>query len=211
MAYDLEEQEQIDKIKDWWRDNGKLVILGVVACVLTVASFQGWRYYKTQQGERAAALFSQLDQAEAKGEAKKVRDIGAQILKDYGSTVYAGMAALSAAKASFLTGEIEDARKTLQWAMEKARDEEMRNVARLRLAGILLDEKKFDEALTLLAKKPLDAYVALYEDLKGDVLAVQGKVEEARAAYRLALQKADQGGSYRQLIELKLDSLGEAK
>lgn len=211
MAYDLEEQEQIDTIKDWWRENGKLVILGVIACALTIGAFQGWRYYKAQQAERAAVLFSQLDQAERAGDAKKVRDIGAQIISNYDSTRYAGMAALSAAKASFLTGELEEAKKTLQWAVDKAKEEELRDVARLRLAGILLDEKKHDDALKLLASKPRDAYAALYEDLKGDVLAAQGKAEEARAAYRLALQKSDQSGSYRQLIELKLDSLGEAK
>lgn len=211
MAYDLEEQEQIDKIKDWWRDNGKLVILAVMACLLTIGAFQGWRYYKAQQAERAAVLFGQLDQAERAGDAKKVRDIGAQIVINYGSTQYAGMAALAAAKASFLTGELEEARKTLQWVVDKAREEEMRDVARLRLAGILLDDKKYDEALKLLAVKPRDAYAVLYEDLKGDVLGAQGKTEEARAAYRLALQKSDQTGSYRQLIELKLDALGEAK
>ncbi len=211
MAYDLEEQEQIDTIKDWWKETGILVILAVLAGLLTIAAFQGWRYYKAQQGERAAALFSQLDQAERTGEPKKVRDIGAQIISDYGSTQYAGMAALSVAKASFLTGEIEEAKKNLQWAVDKAKEVEMRDVARLRLAGILLDEKKYDEALQLLATKPRDAYAALYEDLKGDVLAVQGKTEEARAAYRGALQKSDQGGSYRQLIELKLDALGDAK
>lgn len=211
MAYDAEEQEQIDTIKDWWKENGKLVILGVIACALTIGAFQGWRYYQAQQAERAGVLFSQLDQAERAGDAKKVRAIGAQITSNYDSTLYAGMAALSAAKASFLTGELEEAKKTLQWAVDKAREEELRDVARLRLAGILLDEKKHDDALKLLATKPRDAYAALYEDLKGDVLAAQGKAEEARAAYRLALQKSDQSGSYRQLIELKLDSLGEAK
>ena len=211
MAYDLEEQEQLDAIKAWWTDYGKLVMLAVIAALLTIAGFQGWRYYKTQQADRAATLFSQLDQAERANEPKKVREIAAQITQNYGSTQYAGMAALSAAKASFETGELEDARKNLQWVIDKGREEEMRDVARLRLAGILLDEKKYDEALQLLAAKSGEAYAALYADRRGDVLAAQGKNAEARAAYQIALDKSEQGGQYRRLIEVKLDALGEAK
>lgn len=211
MAYDLEEQEKIDAIKAWWSDNGKLVMLAIIACALTIAAFQGWRYYRAQQAERAAVLFSQLDQAERANEHKKVRDIAAQLIQNYGSTQYAGMGALSAAKASFETGEMDDARKNLQWAIDKAREEEMRDVARLRLAGVLLDEKKYDEALKLLAAKPTEAYVALYADRRGDVLAAQDKPAEARSAYQLALDKSDAGSQYRRLIEIKLDALGEAK
>ena len=211
MAYDLEEQEQLDAIKAWWTDYGKLVMLAVIAALLTIAGFQGWRYYKAQQAERAATLFSQLDQAERANESKKVREIAAQITQSYGSTQYAGMAALSAAKASFETGELEDARKNLQWVIDKAREEEMRDVARLRLAGVLLDEKKYDEALQLLAAKAGETYAALYADRRGDVLTAQGKNAEARAAYQIALDKSEQGGQYRRLIEVKIDALGESK
>ena len=211
MAYDLEEQEHLDAIKAWWADYGNYIVLAVIACLLTIAGFQGWRYYKGQQAERAAALFTQLDQAERASEAKKVRDIAAEILDKYGSTHYAGMAALSAAKAGFSTGEIEEAKKNLQWVIDKAREEEMRDVARLRLAGILLDEKKYDEALKLLSAKSTEAYAALYADSKGDVLTAQGKPADASAAYRLALDKSDAASQYRGLIELKLDALGEAK
>jgi predicted negative regulator of RcsB-dependent stress response len=211
MAYDLEEQEKIDALKAWWNDYGNLVVLAVLACLVTIAAFQGWRYYRAQQTERAAALFSQLDQAERANDPKKVRDIAAQIVEKHASTPYAGMAALAAAKAGFTTGETEDAKKHLQWAVEKAREEEMREVARLRLAGILLDEKKYDEALKLLAPEPAAAYAALRADLKGDILSAQGKTEDARAAYQLALEKSDAASRYRPLIELKLDALGEAK
>lgn len=211
MAYDLEEQEQIDALKAWWNDYGNLVMLAALACLLTIAGFQGWRYYKGQQIERAAALFGQLGEAERASDAKKVRDIAAQIVEKHGSTPYAGMAALAAAKAGFTTGEMEDAKKYLQLTIDKAREEEMRAVARLRLAGILLDEKKYDEALKILDAKPADAYVALNADLKGDILTAQGKAAEARAAYQLALDKSDAASRYRPLIELKLDALGEAK
>ena len=211
MAYDLEEQEQIDAIKSWWKDNGKLVVLAVIACLLTIAAFQGWRYYRAQQAERAATLFSQLDEAERANDSKRVRDIAAQVIDRYPSTAYAGMAALTAAKAGVMTGEIEDARKNLQWAIDRAKDEDLRDIARLRLAGLLLDQKKYDEALKLLDVKTNDAYSMLYADLKGDVLTAQGKPAEARAAYQVALEKSDANSGYRRLIQVKLDALGDAK
>jgi predicted negative regulator of RcsB-dependent stress response len=211
MAYDLEEQEQIDAIKGWWNQYGKLVMLGVIVFLLTIAAFQGWRYYRAQQADRAATLFMQLDEAERATDAKRVRDIAAQIIDKHGSTQYAGLAALAAAKAGVTTGETEDAKKNLQWAVDHAKDEDMRDVARLRLAGVLLDEKKYDEALKILAVKTGEPYAMLYSDLRGDVLTAAGKPAEARAAYQLALEKSEPNSSYRRLIEIKLDALGDAK
>jgi predicted negative regulator of RcsB-dependent stress response len=156
-------------------------------------------------------LYSQLDEAERLNDHKKVRDIAAQIIDRYGSTQYAGMASLSAAKASFTTGELDAAKKNLQWAIDHARDDEMRDVARLRLAGILLDEKKYDEALKFLSAEPRPAYVGLYADLRGDVLAAQGKAAEARSAYQVALDKSDARSQYRSVVEMKLDALGQSK
>jgi predicted negative regulator of RcsB-dependent stress response len=211
MAYDLEEQEQLDAIKGWWNDNGKLVILALVAVVVGLAAFQGWRYYRAQQSERAAALFQQLEGAERANDPKRVREIAAQVRDKQGSTQYAALAALSAAKASVSTGEIEDAKRNLEWVVERAKDEDLKDVARLRLAGVLLDEKKYDDALKVLSVKTGEAYAGLYADLRGDVLAAAGKPAEARAAYRAALDKSDPNSTYRRLIEIKLDALGEAK
>jgi predicted negative regulator of RcsB-dependent stress response len=211
MAYDLEEQEQLENIKAWWKQYGTLVTLGVVACLVTIAAVQGWRHYRAQNAEQASVLYSQLDQAERSNDHKKVRDIAAQLIDKYGSTHYAGIAALSAAKASFTTGELEEATKNLQWAVDRARDEEMRDVARLRLAGIFLDQKKYDEALKLISAEPRPAYTALYADMRGDILSAQGKAAEARAAYQIALDKSDARSQYRPLIEMKLDAMGHAK
>jgi predicted negative regulator of RcsB-dependent stress response len=211
MAYDLEEQEQIDAIKGWWQDNGRMVMMAVIAVLVGIAAVQGWRYYRHTQAEHAAALFSQLDEAQRAKDPKRVRDIAAQVIDRYGSTQYAGIAALAAAKASFDTGEMDEARKNLQWAIDHAKEDEMRDVARLRLAAVLVDQKKYDEALKLVSEKSTDSYAMLYADARGDVLAAQGKPAEARAAYQQALEKSDPGSRYRGLIEVKLDALGEAK
>ncbi|HEY0335920.1 MAG TPA: tetratricopeptide repeat protein [Burkholderiales bacterium] len=211
MAYDLEEQEQIDAIKGWWGQYGKLVMLAAIAFLFTIAAFQGWRYYRAQQAERAATLFMQLDEAERASDAKRVRDIAAQIIDRHGSTQYAALAALAAGKAGVTTGEVDDAKKNLQWAVDHAKDEDMRAVARLRLAGILLDEKKYDDALKLLSANTAESFAMLYADLRGDVLSAAGRPAEARAAYQLALEKSEPSSSYRRLIEVKLDAMGEAK
>lgn len=211
MAYDLEEQEQLDAIKAWWNQYGNLIVVAVVAVAVGVAGYQGWRYYRASQSIGAATLYGQLDQAARANDAKRVKDISAQIVDRYGSTVYGGLAALAAAKAAFTTGDLEAAEKQLRWAAEHAKEKEQRDIARLRLAGVLLDRKKPDEALKTLDEKPADGYTALYADLRGDILAAQGKRADAAAAYRTALEKSEQGSAYRQVVEIKLDALGEAK
>ena len=211
MAYDLEEQEQIEAVKAWWKEYGNLVMTGVIAALLTIAGVQWWGYYKGQQTEKAAVLYAQLEQAERLKDAKKVREIAGQMIESYKSTRYATMAALSAAKASFLTGELDDAKKKLEWVADNAREDEARDIARLRLAGVLLDEKKYDEALKVLSAKSTDPYAARFADARGDVLAAQGKASDARAAYQVALDKTEATSAYRRLIEVKLDALGEAK
>lgn len=211
MAYDLEEQEQIDELKSWWQDNGTLVILGVTACLLAIAALQGWRYYHNSQALAAATLYEQLDVAERAGDSKKVIDVAGQITGKYGSTPYGAFAALSAARAAFGAGNLAEAKSRLQWVLDSTKEGGVRDVARLRLAGVLLDEKDFDGALKLVEAKPSEAMTALYADLKGDILIAQGKAAEARGAYQLALDRSDAGSPYRSIIQVKLDAIGEAR
>lgn len=210
MAYDLEEQEQIAALKSWWKEYGSLVLTVVVAAALSFAAFNGWRYYRSSQAVAAVTLFEQLDQAERAADHKKVRDIAARITGEYASTAYGGYAALSAANASFQMGDLAGARAHLQWAIDNAKEDELRDIARLRLAGVLLDEKKHDEALKLLDAKPVDSLAGLYADLRGDILLAQGKPAEARKAYEAALDKSEADSAYRTVIQIKLDSLGGA-
>lgn len=211
MAYDLEEQEQLETIKSWWKQYGRLVVLVASACVVTVAGFQGWRYYRHQQALDAVTLYEQMQQAERANDGKKVRGIAAQITDRYAGTAYAAMAALASAKAAFEGGDLPAAKSQLQWVIDHARRDEVRDLARLRLAGVLVDEKQHADALVLLAAKHSDAYAGLYADLKGDILALQGKPGEARGAYQLALDKSDPQSPYRTMIQAKLDALGESK
>lgn len=211
MAYDLEEQEQIAAIKDWWKQYGNLVVLAVVVAALTTTALYGWRYYRHQQTQAAATLYQQLGQAESSNDAKRVRDIAAQIIDKYAVTPYAAMAALAGARASFGAGDLAAAKTQLQWTIDNAREDEMRDVARLRLAGVLLDEKNYAEALKLTEAKPVESFSGLYADMKGDIYVAQGKLAEARSAYQQALDRSEPQSQYRNLIQLKLDALGDAK
>ena len=211
MAYDLEEQEQIAVIKDWWRKYGNLLTTGLLAVLVGIAGIQAWRYYRTQQSTIAATLYSQLDTADQSNESKKVQDIATSIVASHGSTTYAAMAQLRAAKVLATGNDLAGAKQRLQWVVANAKEDEMRDIARLRLAGVLLDEKNPDEALKLVETKHAAAFDGMYADLKGDILAVQGKRAEARAAYQVAMEKIDPRSSYWQLIQVKLDAVGEAK
>lgn len=211
MAYDLEEQEQLAAIKSWWSQYGKLVIVTVVATLLVVGGIRGWYYYRNTQAASALTLFDQMQRAERASDHKKVRDIAAQIVDKYASTQYATLASLAAAKSNFDTGDLPAAKTQLQWVIDNGKEEEARDVARLRLARVLLDEKNPGEALKLLEAKHGDSFVGLYADVKGDALLAAGKRAEARAAYQIALEKSDAASPTRQIVQLKLDALGETK
>jgi predicted negative regulator of RcsB-dependent stress response len=211
MAYDLEEQEQIAKLRAWWNENGTMVIVVVVACLVTIAGFQGWRYYRYQQAVSASKLFQQLEEAGSAKDHKRVRDIATQIEGSYRGSTYAALAALSAARASIDTGDLAAARTHLKWVIDNAGEEELVQLGRLRLARVLFDEKQPAEALAMLDAKTGDAFTGLYADLRGDILMAQGKAAEARSAYRLALDRSDPQSAYRAVLQAKLDALGEAK
>ncbi len=211
MAYDLEEQEQMAEIKAWWAQYGRLLIVGVIGGLLVISSVYGWRYYRNTQAVSAASLFDQQQRAERASDHKKVRDIASQIIDHYSSTGYAVLAALAAARSNFETGDLAAAKLRLQWVMDNAKDQETGDIARLRLARVLFDENNSAGALQQLEVKPVDSFVGLYADLKGDVLFAQGKRAEARAAYQVALDKSDAASSLRQILQLKLDATGDAK
>ncbi|MBL8433265.1 MAG: tetratricopeptide repeat protein [Dechloromonas sp.] len=210
--YDLEEQEQIDTLKTWWKMYGNLVTGVVVAGSLAVIGWQGWNWYQRSQAAQASAIYGVLEQAVAARDAQKVKAAAGELAEKFGGTTYAALGALVAARQSFEAGDLKTARAQLTWAADNGKDE-IRDLARLRLASVLLDEKAYDEALKQLEAAHAAAFAARFLELKGDVLAAAGKKPEARAAYQAALDKGEvregRGGAGRELLRQKLDSLGE--
>jgi len=208
MAFDLEEQEQIAELKQFWKQYGTLIVTLAVAALVAFAGTQGWRYYKHSQSEQASSLFTKFGEAVRKNDVKEIRALGKQVMDGFGSTAYGPTTALLLAKTNYENGDPAAAAEQLQWAIDKAKDGETAELARLRLASIRLDEKKYDEALKLLETKHSAALETLYADLRGDVMVAQGKVAEARAAYKMAIEKSLPNSSYRSVVQIKLDALG---
>jgi predicted negative regulator of RcsB-dependent stress response len=207
MAYDLEEQEQIASLKAWWDKYGNASTWVLIAALAAYSGWNGWNYYQRDQAGKASALYDQLQAAvEAKDNAKVLRAAG-DMESQFGSTAYAPMAALVAAKSAFDANDLKSAKAQLQWAADHGGDE-FKAVAKVRLAGVLLDEKAYDEALKVLAGDVPAQFAGAVADRKGDVLAAQNKLAEARTAYKAALDATDKKNPGRQLIQMKLEAIG---
>ena len=219
-TYDLEEQEQLDELKTWWKMYGNLVTGILVAVALAVAGWQGWNWWQRQQSAQASALFSGLQTAAVQKDAKRARELAGELIDKYSATAYAGMGARLAARTQLDAGDAKNARAQLAWAAENAKDPGLRELARLRLAAVMLDEKAYDEAMKQLAAEPAAAFAPRFAELRGDVFAAQGKIAEARNAYDVALAKFDvlakddetrQRSGYKEVVQAKRDALGAAK
>jgi predicted negative regulator of RcsB-dependent stress response len=209
MAYDLEEQEQLAQLKGWWRDNGTKLIAVLAAAAIAASGWLGWRNWQAGQAQQAAALYETMIKAMQGGDAKALGDAGGTLVESFPRTLYASMGALAAARFHFERGDLKNARAQLQWVMERSPSEEFRDLARLRLAGVLLDDKAYDEALALLEAKHAEPMAAQYAALKGDILVAKKQPAEAKAAYKLALEKASpRESSLRGSVQLRLDALG---
>jgi predicted negative regulator of RcsB-dependent stress response len=207
-TYDLEEQEQLAALKAWWKEHGGGVALAAVLVAAAVAAWNGWVWYQRSQAAQAAALYETLQKAARANDLKATQDAAGSILENYPRSAYAPLAALVSAKVQFQAGDLKTARAQLQWVIEHAKSDEIRSIASLRLASVLLDDKEPDAALKALEAKPHPGFEALYAAQRGDILMVQKKREEARAAYRAALEKAGPG-PLREGLRLKLEALGE--
>ena len=209
MAYDLEEQEQLASVKGWWHDNGTKLLTAVAVVAIGVSGWQAWRIWQANQVQQAGAQYEVLLKAAQEGDAKGLRDAGGTLVENFPGTLYASMGALVAARFHVEHADPKNAKAQLQWVVERAPSEELRDLARLRLAAVLFDEKAYDEALALLEAKHAAPYEAQYAALRGDLLVAKNKAAEAKAAYRLALDKTgEKSAAFRNSVQLRLDALG---
>jgi predicted negative regulator of RcsB-dependent stress response len=207
MAYDLEEQEQLDEFKAWWKQNGKMVTSLLVAVLVGYAAFQGWHFYQNKQSVEASTQYQELLVVDEK-DLKIIQAKSAMLMESFSGTPYAGRAALFAAKANYQANEVKSAKAQLDWAIKNAKETSVSALSSLQLANILAEEKDFEGALKLL-NAPHDAgFDGLFADLKGDVLVGLGKNVEAKEAYQQALTKLEPKGKFRALTQQKLESLG---
>jgi predicted negative regulator of RcsB-dependent stress response len=207
---DLQEQEQLDNIKAFWKQYGDLITWLLVIVLGAFAAWNGWNTYQRSQGTKASAMFDQLELAAQAGDAERTTRVFNDLKERYPSTAYAQHGALLAAKVQHEKGQADAARATLAWAADNGKDDAYKAAARLRLAGLLIDAKAYDQALAQLAGIQDKSYEALAADRRGDVLLAQGKRDEARDAYLAAWKAMDSTLDYRQLVDAKLAALGAA-
>jgi predicted negative regulator of RcsB-dependent stress response len=207
-VYDLEEQEQLDDLKAWWKRWGNLVSGIVIAVCVAIVGVQGWRWWKHSQAEQASVLYGAVVAASRSNDAAKAKDAQAQLADRFAGTGYAPRGAMLLAALLWKSGDKAGAQAQLQFALDRSGEDDLKQIARFRLAEVLFDQKKNDEALRLLDAKHDEPFAGIYADLTGDILAASGRKDEARTAYQTALAKLDGKSPYRSYVQVKLDSLG---
>jgi len=208
---DLEEQEQLASLKAWWSQYGGFVTIVVAVIVVAITAWTVWTWYQRDQSIQASNIYEQLQKAARASDVKAVQELTGNILEQYSRSAYAPMAALLAAKIHFQSDDLKTAKVRLQWAMEHARSKEVKEISRLRLSILLIDEGSLEDASKLLATTPVEGFSGLFGVVRGDLLVSQNKLSEARGAYKTTLESVGRlDPSIRELVQLKLDMLGES-
>ncbi len=207
---DLEEQEQLDQLKAFWKQYGNLITWVLIIALGGYAAWMGWNNWTREQSGKAGVLYEELEKAVQAGDAEKSARVFNDMKERYAGTGYAQQAALLNAKLQHEKGQADAARAALSWAGDSASEDEYRTAARLRLAGLLLDEKKYDEALKQLEGAKSPEFAGLVADRRGDILLAQDQKDAAKAAYLDAWKAMGEASDYRRIVEAKLASLGAA-
>lgn len=207
---DLEEQEQLDQLKHFWNTWGTLISCVLILVAGSLAAWNGFQYWQNRQAVHAAALFDAVDAAARAGDSARMGQAFSDLKVKYSGTVQTAQAGLTLAKFQLDHGSSEDAKESLSWVAEKSSDDGLKAVAKLRLAGVLMDQKDYDEALKWISGTFPPEFEAVYADRKGDILVLQDKRAEAIVEYTRAHKAFEDGVEYRRLVEIKLNALGVA-
>jgi len=202
------DDDQVARIKAWWKQYGKSLITGAVIGLLLLGGLNYWKQYRQQRAEAASRVYDMLLNDIQLGKTDDVMSIASQLMRDYSGTPYAGKAALYAARIRFDARDIPGARQHLEWAVRHASEPGVYHSARLRLGRLMLDQGETDAALKLIEGGGVDGFAAEYEELRGDLLLAKGDRDGARRAYRKAMESLTPGSPYQRILGMKLDNLG---
>ena len=204
------DDQQVAALKKWWKENGTSLLVGLL---VGVSALFGWRYYDEQKNMhsiQASDLYMQVIQSvKLKAVNDKIIDINNTLINDYSGTPYAALSSLALAKTEYERGNVDLAVSQLELAVKYAADEMTRQIASLRLASVLIEQKKFEEVLELLNAPHDVAFDAQYEELKGDMYMAKNEIEQARVAYDKAI--TIQGPATGKWLKLKRQNLGASK
>ena len=209
MPLDLEEQEKVEELKAWWKQYGTMIMTVLLAAAVGFAGWSIWQVYKRNQAEEASAVYEALGKAIQENDAKAVREASGTLVELFPRTHYAAMGALLAARHHVDRGDLKSAKAQLQWVIDGAPSDDLRDLARLRMGAVLLDENAHDDALKIAEGPHAAAYDAQFAALKGDALVAKNQVAEAKAAYKVALEKAgSEQRAFSESVRMRLEGLG---
>lgn len=205
---DLEEQEQLEELKHFWKQYGNLITWILIAVLGAYAGWNAYQYYQRNQAQQSSAMFDEVERAAQAGDVTKLDRALADMKDKFGGTTYALQAALLAAKTYHDKGNIDAAKAALSWVAEKSSDPGYQAIARLRLAGVLAQAKAYDDAVKQLSGEFPKGFAPLAADRLADIYMLQGKKSEARAEFEKAYKGFEDRADYRRLVEVKLNALG---
>ena len=205
---DLEEQEQLEELKHFWKKYGNPITWVLIVILAAFAAWNGYQYWERKQSGEASMLYDEVDRAVQSGDMTRVDRSLADMKDKYASSLYTQQAALLAARAYYDKGNTDSAGSALTFVADKSSDDGYKSIARLRLAGLLIEKKSYDDALKQLSGNFSKDFAPLADDRRGDVLMAQGKKPEAKAEYEKAWKGLDERAEYRRLVEVKLNALG---
>ncbi len=208
MSYNLEEQDQLAQLRDFWDRWGTWISLLVAAAMLGWAGSRGWQWWQQHQAVKASALYAQIGQRMAASDMAGAGAVCAELRRHFGSSVYASMGALELAKGSAQAGDTAQAEHLLRWADAHAADPAYRAAAMLALSSLQTDAHQLDAALASVKASPDAAFAGLFSARRGDILALQGHRAQARQAYLQALQQLPADDAYRGSVALRLQAVG---
>ena len=205
---DLEEQEQLDELKHFWKQYGNAITWVLIAVMGSYVGWNGYQYWQRQQATKASALFDEVERTAASGDVAKLERSLEDMKERFPQTTFAAQSALLAAKVFQQNEKLEAAQTALKWASENATDEASAQLARIRLANLQAQQKAYDEALKTLSKPFTPAFAGLAADVQGDISVAQNKPAEAVKAYSDAWTQLADNAEYRRLVAAKLNALG---
>ena len=203
--------DQLANLKNWWKQYGQALIVGVIIGLLLLAGGNYWRQYKIKRAETASLLYESLLTDLQQGKSDSVSAAATKLMQDYEATPYAGKSALLMARLRFDAKDVAGMRTHLEWAMKNATEVAVQHSARLRLGRLLLDQGETAAVLALVNIKDTNGFVSEYEELKADALLAQGDRDGAHRAYQAAIENTPRASSYLQALTMKRDNLGPVK
>lgn len=207
MSVYMTEEEQLESIKKWWGRYGNMITIALSIVLLIVAGIRYYDWHHAKVTQQASNIYEKMMNDYSSHEDKALRSYANELIKEYGSSVYADVAHLTLAKLYVAKGRIGAAKEQLQAVITKSKMSALKQIAKIRMARLLTADKDYDKALQELSAVDDKAYLPLINELKGDIHSARGQYQEAISAYRLAIDEVKSNGMANLFLEMKTNEL----